>query len=335
MGIVMGVGYLVSLSFDVGYNSHWILLTIMVILKPGFALTKQRNFQRLTGTIIGGLGGALILMVIRDPVVLFVLLMFLVVATYSLIRINYIVSVMFMTPYVLIMFSFFEENTFVILQERIIDTLIGSVLAFVSSYIILPSWERDYLHSPMRKLLIANYNYVAQALYIIAGQRPDITTFKLARQKVYIATANMGSAFQRLISEPKRRQRNAKEINKFVVLNHIFSSYSVTLLNHVRHADETALTGEHVKLIRQTLYLLAKTIRSIDPQRLVGEADEPFQEVEVTIAEDLDENNVDSEELRLITEQISFLKRIAEDLNKVADKIIRDEASDEVNDRQE
>lgn len=335
MGIVMGVGYLVSLSFDVGYNSHWILLTIMVILKPGFALTKQRNFQRLTGTIIGGLGGALILMVIRDPVVLFVLLMFLVVATYSLIRINYIVSVMFMTPYVLIMFSFFEENTFVILQERIIDTLIGSVLAFVSSYIILPSWERDYLHSPMRKLLIANYNYVAQALHIIAGQRPDITTFKLARQKVYIATANMGSAFQRLISEPKRRQRNAKEINKFVVLNHIFSSYSVTLLNHVRHADETALTGEHVKLIRQTLYLLAKTIRSIDPQRLVGETDEPFQEVEVTIAEDLDENNVDSEELHLITEQISFLKRIAEDLNKVADKIIRDEASDEVNDRQE
>lgn len=325
MGIVMGMGYLISLSFNVGYHSHWILLTIMVILKPGFGLTKQRNFQRLTGTIIGGFGGAVILMIVQDPVVLFVLLMFLVVATYSLIRINYIVSVMFMTPYVLIMFSFFEENTFTILRERITDTLIGSALAFISSYIILPNWERNHLHSPMRQLLIANYGYIAQALQIIGGQRPDITTFKLARQKVYIATANMGSAFQRLITEPKRRQQNAKEINKFVVLNHILSSYSVTLLNHVRHAADTALTGEHVKLIRQTLFLLAKTIRAIDPQQIPGEKEDEFTEIEVAIADDLDDNNVDSEELHLITEQLNFLKRIAEDLNKVADKILSDE----------
>lgn len=326
MGIVMGLGYLVSRSVDVGYHGHWILLTIMVILKPGFGMTKQRNFQRLTGTIIGGLGGVLILMFIQDPVVLFILLLVLVVATYSLIRINYIVAVMFMTPYVLIMSSFFEENTFMVLRERIIDTIIGSALAFVSSYIILPNWEQNQLHSPMRKLLIANYGYIAQALLIIGGQRPDITDFKLARQKVYIATANMGSAFQRLITEPKRRRRNAREINKFVVLNHILSSYSVTLLNHVSEADDTALTGEHVKLIRQTLFLLAKTIRAIHPQQLPGEQEEDFQEIEVTIAQNLDENNVDSEELHLITEQLSFVKRIAEDLNKVIEKINSDEA---------
>src|SRR5690606_17683684 len=126
-------GYIIALLFNVGQNSHWILLTIMVILKPGFGLTKQRNFQRLTGTIIGGIAGILILMLVHDKIMLFVILLFLVVATYSLIRINYIVAVMFMTPYVLIMFSFFETNTFLILQERIIDTIIGSALAFGSS----------------------------------------------------------------------------------------------------------------------------------------------------------------------------------------------------------
>src|SRR5690606_17777073 len=58
MATVLGVGYLISFMLDFGAHSYWILLTIMVILKPGFSLTKQRNFQRLAGTVIGGIVGA-------------------------------------------------------------------------------------------------------------------------------------------------------------------------------------------------------------------------------------------------------------------------------------
>lgn len=317
MSIVMGLGYLISLYFNVGAHSYWILLTIMVILKPGFGLTKQRNFQRLTGTIIGGIGGAIIVMLIHDQLVLFILLLVLMMATYSLIRINYIVSVMFMTPYVLIMFSFFEENTLMIVRERILDTMIGSGLAFFSSYILFPNWESSHLNNPMRKLLIANYRYIGMALQIIAGNPPNITTFKLARKEVYIATANMGSAFQRLITEPKAKQKDAKKINKFVVLNHIFSSFAVTVLNQVRQADNSALTGEQVKLIRKTLFLLAQSIKAIPPDEDPNEEIDHFTEIEVSIPEDLDHNNMDSEEQKLITEQLQFIQRIASDLNKM------------------
>src|SRR5690606_38218274 len=34
-------------------HSYWIVLTILVIMKPGFALTRQRNGWRLAGTLIG------------------------------------------------------------------------------------------------------------------------------------------------------------------------------------------------------------------------------------------------------------------------------------------
>src|SRR5690606_38358502 len=157
---------------------YWILLTIMVILKPGFSLTKQRNFQRLIGTLIGGVGGALILLSVRDETSLFILLLLFMVATFSLMRVNYVISVIFMTPYILILFSFLGMNTLSILQERIIDTLIGSGLAFLSSYVILPSWESVQVYSTMRKLLIANYHYLAQALKIIASQPPSVTEYK-------------------------------------------------------------------------------------------------------------------------------------------------------------
>lgn len=319
MAIVMGIGYLLSLMINVGNHSYWILLTIMVILKPGFSLTKQRNFQRLIGTVIGGIGGALILMLVTDQTSLFVLLLLFMVATYSLIRINYIVSVMFMTPYILIMFSFLDMNTLTILRERIIDTLIGSGLAFLSSYIILPNWESTQVQTTMRKLLIANYRYIAQALKIIAGRPLSITDYKLARKEVYITTANMASAFQRMITEPKSKQKDAKEINKFVVFNHILSSYSVTLLNNVSDADNASLTGEHIRVVRKTLYLLAQTIKLFPPD----EDDDDFVEIEVDTPPDFDHNNIDSEESRLITEQLNFLNRIVIDLNKTCAQLTK------------
>ncbi len=324
MAVVMGIGYALSLVINVGTHSYWILLTIMVILKPGFSLTKQRNFQRLIGTIIGGIGGALILMLVQDETSLFVLLLLFMVATYSLIRINYIVSVMFMTPYILILFGFLDMNTLSVLRERIVDTLIGSGLAFFSSYIVLPNWESAQVRGTMRKLLIANYRYIAQALNIIAGYPWSVTDYKLARKEVYIATANMASAFQRMITEPKNKQRDAKEVNKFVVFNHILSSYSVTLLNNVKGADHASLTGEHVKLIRKTLFLLAQTVRLFEAE----DDDEEFHEIDVETPADIDANNIDSEESRLITDQLQFLNRIAADLNKTSDRLVKRQLSD-------
>ena len=312
MAIMLGVGYLVSFSLSFGSHNYWILLTIMVVLKPGFSLSKQRNFQRLAGTLVGGIAGALILMFVEDDTSLFILLLLLMVAAYSLLRINYIVSVIFMTPYILILFSFLDLNTLSVLRERIIDTCIGSGLAFVSSYIILPNWESTQVMGTMRKLLIANYQYIAQALKSIAGTPPSTTDYKLARKEVYINTANMASAFQRMITEPKRRRQHADKINKFVVFNHILSSYSVTLLNNVMEAHESELTGEHIKSVRKTLYLLAQSIHLFDPAGQAGD----FQEAEVETPANIDVNNIDSAESRLITEQLQFLNRIVTDLHK-------------------
>lgn len=327
MGVVMGTGYLISEFFEFGSYSYWILLTILVILKPGFGLTKQRNFQRLTGTIIGGITGVIILLLVHDKIALFALFILFMIATYSLIRINYIISVMFMTPYVLIMLTFFENDVFQIVQERIIDTAIGSTLAFLSSYIILPNWETHRLQEPMFDLLKSNYKYLSYALRFIAGEKIELTTYKLSRQEVYIKSGNMGSAFQRLLTEPKSKQKNARELNKFVVFNHILSSYTMTLMTNVRNADNSALTGEHVKLIRKTLYHLANSIKILQPHV----NDQDFQEVEVSIPEDLDANNVDSPEQKIILEQLQFLNRISIDIYRTCEKLQKDEEENDKN----
>jgi len=323
MVIVMLIAYSITRFFHFGNHSYWILMTVLVILKPGWSLTRQRNYQRMTGTIVGGLAGVCILLMVDQEVVKFVFLMLFMVLAYSFIRVNYILGVMFLTPYLLLLYSFLGVGTIAILKERVIDTITGSLLAFSSSYIIFPSWESKNMQSNMRNLLIANYNYLAKALEYIVGITVSLTDYKLVRKEVYVNMANMTSIFQRMITEPKSKQRNAAELNKFLIYNHILSSYLVALVNVVLNASKESLTTEHVKLIRKSLKRLAQTIlqfKLVQPQDV-------FTETEVKTPATMPETTVENEETKLITEQISFINKIIQDLNKICEEmaLLKDE----------
>lgn len=317
MVIVMVAAYLISKLFPFGNHSYWILMTVLVILKPGWSLTKQRNYQRMTGTIIGGLAGVGVLLVVDQEVIRFICLMIFMVLAYSFIRINYILGVMFLTPYLLLLYSFLGISTIDILKERVVDTVIGSLLAFTSSYIIFPSWESKNIQSSMRKLLIANYNYLVKALEYIVGMEVSPTAYKLVRKDVYVNMANMTSTFQRMITEPKSKQKNTKDLNKFLIYNHTLSSYAVALLTVVSNANKSALTAEHVRLTRKSLKQLAQTILHFK----TSTGDEEFIEVEIKTPLSMSETSSEMEEAKLISEQISFISKITQDLNKVCEKM--------------
>ncbi|MCA5005292.1 FUSC family protein [Sphingobacterium bovistauri] len=309
MAIVLSGTYFLFNIFNYSsFTTYWILLTILVILKPGFGLTKERNLQRLIGTIIGGIIGGIILLTVPDVTIRFAILIFFFLIAYSLFRVNYILAVIFMTPYVLIMLSFTGVNTLEMAKERIIDTFIGGSIAFLSSYIIFPNWESFQIRNNMRNLLIANYKYLAQAIILLSDKKISVTEYKLARKEVYIASANMGSTFQRLITEPKWRQKNTKEVNRFVILNHIFSSYTATLLTQLYNTTTESYNNTHVKLLLKCLGHLEKSINEIalnDSQQ-------------INYVKTIEKQSVDSidDETLLITDQLQFLVKISGDLQK-------------------
>ncbi|WP_411273432.1 FUSC family membrane protein [Daejeonella sp.] len=302
------IGFLVSKLFPFGHHSYWILLTILVILKPAFSLTKQRNIERLIGTLCGGVAGALILIVVKDQTTLFVFLLIFMVGTFSFQRLNYVVSVLFMTPYILILFSFLGENNLLIAQERIVDTFIGSFIALAASFIILPNWEYHHLSNFMREALIANYHYLLKVTDELADKPFDLTLYKLARKDVYVSSANLGSAFQRMQSEPKSKQQNIKEIHSFVVMNHMLSSYTATLFNNLQTTDKPVINESHIKLIRKSLYSLSEIIKKLGTQ--------DFMEKEIRFPEfPSDESN--SKDQLLLFEQLDSINKLILDIQKV------------------
>lgn len=320
MVIVLSTAYFLSIVIPFGHHSYWILMTVLVILKPGFSLTKQRNYQRVSGTIIGGLAGIMILLFVQDEIARFTLLLVLMMLAYSFIRLNYILGVMFLTPYLLIMYSFLGVETLSVLTERVIDTAVGSTLAFFSAYVIFPSWESEHVQESMRKMLISNYNYLASTLAHISGSEEDPGAYAKARQDLYVNMANITSTFQRMITEPKSKQRNAKELNRFVIFNHLLSSYSVALVNIVRSNDKLVISEDQAKTLRKALKQLALSISQIS---LPGDPDD-FREYDWRLTAKSGLTEEQNEDSKLFDELCSFVYKTSVDLNKICERFSSD-----------
>jgi len=222
-------GYIISRFLPFGHG-YWILLTITVILKPAYSLTKKRNFERLMGTLVGALVGFLLIGFIPDRTVLFVLMILFMIGTYVFLRTNYLICVTLMTPYVLLLFHLlYPVNFKAIVSDRIIDTLIGSGISFLASIFIIPTWEHERIIDDMVAALKTNVAYFRDVAGAFAGRSSTAQQYKLSRRHAFVALANLSDAFSRMLQEPRRQQKKIEETHQFVVANQMLTSYIATL----------------------------------------------------------------------------------------------------------
>ncbi len=222
-------GYTVSRFLPFGHG-YWILLTIIVILKPMYSLTKQRNLERLLGTLGGALAGFLLIWFIRDRGVLFVLMILFMIGTYVFLRRNYLVAVAFTTPYVLLLFHLLYPAGFKsIISDRVIDTLIGSGISWLASIFIIPSWEHQRIIDNMVAALSTNVAYFRDVAGAFLGRGVAVQQYKLSRKHAFVALANLSDAFGRMLQEPRRQQKRMSEMHQFVVASQMLTSYIATL----------------------------------------------------------------------------------------------------------
>jgi len=314
VAIVMLIGFVVARSLDFAH-SYWILLTILVISKPGFSLTKERNYHRLIGTVIGAFIGMGVLTYIQDKNTLFAILILFMIAGYSFQRKNYVVSVLFMTPYILIIFDFLGMGVMSIARERIYDTLIGSGIALLASYSLFPNWEHEKVKEGMVDIIRANKQYLAELIKLYFEKISDITSYKLARKEVYVQTSNLASLFQRMFSEPKSKQVYMQELHQFTVLNHLLSSYIASLSLYIKEHHFVYANYQDIKPIAEnTVYLLEKAAEALEKH-----SDElsnvPLIRIKNTSGIEFTDTDI------VITEQFDLIQKVSYDIFKLTEKI--------------
>jgi uncharacterized membrane protein (TIGR01666 family) len=228
------LGYFVSLFVSVGHG-YWILLTIATIIKPAYSLSKKRNIERLTGTFIGVAIGFIVLYVSHNDAVIFVMMVAAMITAYSLLRVNYAVSISGITVYLFLSFHFlYPHGLNAILTDRIIDTVIGCVIAYFVSYFVLPSWEYQQIDKLVNKSVIAVRKYFNVVASVFTANAPSATSYKIARKEAFVTLANLSDTFQRMLSDPKTQQPNLPLYQQFVAVNHVLTSHIASLSDYAQ-----------------------------------------------------------------------------------------------------
>lgn len=316
MAIACLVGYLIANFWSSGNHTYWILLTITVILKPAYALTQQRNRDRLLGTLVGGLIGVILLVTIANTTVLFVFMVLFMLGTYSLQRWNYITMVMCVTPFVLILLHFMGVGLREVVEERVLDTIVGGLIALGASYGLFPRWESDQVASHLREVLQADLQYIQKLADSLSGKPVSVIEYKLARKELYVQSANLSAAFERMLSEPKSKQSHQQDLLEFAVLNHIFASNIATIATNTLNRESPSLSNQFLRPLRRSVAHLQDALAQIDPQKQVAIPAGAVAHEPGTILPETPSTPTLPDE-QLLAEQLQFIQKLTIDMKRV------------------
>ena len=231
------VGYGVSFFFPVGHG-YWILLTIAIILKPAYSISRIRNKQRLLGTITGVIAGFVFLYFVRSNTLEFFILICAMIIAYSLLKLNYYISCVCITVYVLLSFHFLNNSNFtVVVKDRLIDTVIGCVIAFIVALIIFPVWEYQQTKPLIETIIKANKKYFNAIASLLKPPAKPEDLYKPERKEAFVALANLSDNFQRILSE-KRKQANLAFYHQFVSSSYMLTAHIASLSSLIKRYDD-------------------------------------------------------------------------------------------------
>nr|WKN35711.1 FUSC family membrane protein [Tunicatimonas sp. TK19036] len=225
-------------------NPYWIILTIIVIMRPSYGLTKSRSIQRVFGTLIGAAIALGVVLLTQNPYIYGSIAAISLVFAFSLVQKNYAGSAIFITLNVVFLYALIKPDALGVIQFRVLDTAMGAGLSFLASLLLWPSWEFMNIQQVISDSIEANRKYLQEIslFYQHKGELP--TSYKLARKEAFLAIGNLSAAFQRMSQEPKSKRQNFSKIYEMVVLNHTFLTAAAAMGTFIQN-HATTEKSEH------------------------------------------------------------------------------------------
>ena len=243
--VTLVVGFAIGNFFEV-QNAYWILLTILVIMRPGYALTRDRFKQRLYGTIIGGAIAVSLVLLIRNQVIYGILAVISLILAHSMIQRNYKTAAAFITLNVVFVYSLLRPDVLQVIQYRVLDTAVGAGLAFLGAKFLWPTWEYALIRNFIGESIKANLGFIKEIEAYYRNKRQVPASYRLARKNAFLAMGDLNAAFQRMAQEPGTEKEDLEATFKMVSLNQEFLSAAASLGTFIR-SHPTTEASEHFK----------------------------------------------------------------------------------------
>jgi uncharacterized membrane protein YccC len=216
LSLAMMAGALVAQSLGDERHGNWVLLTIAVVMRAGYGLTRQRRDDRVIGTLVGCVLAAS--SVAYLPAWALVAVQGLgVTVVHSFARLNYRISSTGASVMALVSLHLVQPSVSAPILVRLADTLIGAAIAHLFNY-FWPRWE--FVEAPK----LASRLQAQLAAFALAALRSDVSEhdYRLARKNVIEAMAALSDSAGRMAIEPMTARRGLDEMADLLI-----SAYSL------------------------------------------------------------------------------------------------------------
>lgn len=221
-------------------RGYWITLTAMALTMQTWGESIKRSIERVSMTIVGGIcGTGLYFLIPHNSILILTLLLIFVFFSVYMLQIYYLISIFCLTCFVVFLFALTGEWTVAILLDRIVETVIGAVIALLVGMFCFP------LKTNLMQLLRQYLQGIHTTIHTIFEENQYLQNQRISRQ---------------LMLEFRKIQKSAIAI-RFELLFHRLSHRDFyTLLNKI------ALCNQYIINLMDAYRLLIKHLNPHDKQ---------------------------------------------------------------------
>ncbi|OVZ61266.1 TIGR01666 family membrane protein [Pigmentiphaga sp. NML080357] len=246
LAMAAGYGMLHLVHPEQGY---WIVLTTLFVCAPSYGATRTRLVQRVLGTVLGLALGWVLFKLFSSLLVQALFAVAAGVVFFATRSSRYMVGTAAITVLVLLCFNQIG-NGYDLFVPRLVDTLLGALIAGVAVLVVLPDWQGRRLNQVAANALAANSRYLREIMiqYEI-GKRDDLA-YRLARRNAHNADAAFSMAMSNMLAEPGHFRRDAETGLRFLTLSHTLLNYLSGLGAHREGLADHASDAEIARMTR-------------------------------------------------------------------------------------
>jgi uncharacterized membrane protein YccC len=187
-----------------GHYTHWLTITLVLVMQPFFATTWQRTLERVGGTLLGGAVAAGLSAGLHTRLHFAGLLPVLGALALAVRQVSYGVYIAVYTPVVILLVEQIhplEDQTSIALA-RAGYTIMGGLIAVAANLVLWPSWQPEQVRRDLAAAIAAHASY---ARAVLLKTVPDASR---ERRKAGLSSNNLEASLQRAMHEPRRGQRD-------------------------------------------------------------------------------------------------------------------------------
>ncbi|MDK2751532.1 YccS family putative transporter [Vreelandella aquamarina] len=274
--LVAGYGLLQWLDPQQGF---WILLTTLFVCRPNFATTRRFLSQRILGTVLGLIAGWASISLFPQPLIQSMIAVAAGVSFFANREKHYVVATASITLLVLCSFNQVGDG-FDLIWPRLFDTLIGSLIAGLAVFFILPDWQGRRLYREAAKVLTNHRRYLDEIVHQYEEGKQDDLAYRLARRNAHNADAALSTLLTNMLHEPGHyRKQDADNGLRFLVLSNTLLSHLSALGAHRHRLAEDEDDAAFVPLAKRISALLEQLAEQLDKRLPVEPLTAPANEL--------------------------------------------------------